>query len=466
MATFSLVERKIGRKLHECIDVKAAPDTVRGRIETLGRDAEIWVPPFETLCEIALDVANYYRKPQSFEIATHHLWPYVDGYQSLYLDKLFLDPQRSAAVASYDRTFLNALVNSETETIYARAREVLVFSDGVQVMDPFMTLSAAAIDQSWENLSEPGFGRMTLPPGTLIRQNLLEIQGSRRENYAMIWAACLQEAYELAPLVRAGYVRLTPGRHFGPWNARRVLGDPKGGDAVMQSTRDELATLAAEAEPEADHAVLRAAQTMIDSVAYDHSAPFFFASNQLDHAQSMLTRGFGAIGVNGLQTRRASLSTINGVSAAGLSDDDLLALRRDEDSFNQWREFRRELSGLCISGQSESEIQEVRADLTSRWRETLGKEQKRDSFVFRNMRREGFVYGAVGAVVAGGGAALTSPISLPAALILAAGGALTGGGLQAVRQWHLSRDQTKIKAAANLAFERHLLAVDRKPPAE
>ncbi|HRO13547.1 MAG TPA: hypothetical protein PLL33_00585 [Paracoccus sp. (in: a-proteobacteria)] len=461
MSTFALVERKIGRSLEDCIDVKAGSDTIGVHLDRFNREVEVWTPSFEQYCDIAVEVVNQYRIPRSFEVGAHELWPYVDTYQFLYLDQLAGIGDEDALWA-IDQSYRAGLINTSTETVYARAREALSFSDGVQVLDPFVTLMGSSVGDSWAEINDPAYFKMTFPPATLLRSTLFAGDRWQGNDYRMIWAACVEEALNIKPLVHAGYVRLTSGAQLWFWNFHRLFADIERREVLLKALQEELSAIGPDPELAQVHTVLRAAQGVLDSAAYDHSAPFFFSTAEIQHAQQLVQKGFSCVlGDSKLRTRQANLSTIMGVASRNLSDADLIALRRDEDSFEQWRTFRREMSEICFSSDGDDEIREAQEMLTSRWRATLQREKEKDGFVARNLRKDGFLYGAVTAVVTGGGAALTSPVSLPAMMFLVAGGALTGGGMQLAHQWFRTKDERQIRDTARLAFERHLLAVER-----
>lgn len=464
METFELIERKIGRSLESCIDVPSGPDTLRCHIDALGREVNVWVPSFEVYREIALDVINHYRAPQTFTAEVCDLWPYIDTYQSLNLTNIVGMPQ-DGAVSELDRIYLSGLVETQTETVYHRAREALVFSDGVQVMDPFIPLmTGKAFNAAWKQVEDPAFHLMPFPPATVLAQFIKEQDSWTDLTYSELWVACLQEAVELLPLVRTGYIRFTPGSRLMTWNIRRFIGRSDLHGPLIKAIEAQMQSLGPAPAAADRHSVMRSGQTIVDAAVYDHSAPFFFSSEQLRHGQGLLEGGFAdALGVNRVKTRRANLPTLASVDIGKVSPEDLLAIRRDDDTFNKWRSFRREMAGICLRNSSDAEIRDACDDLTSDWRRTLRREQQKQSFVAQNLRREGLLYGAVGAIVAGGGAALTSPVTIPALLIMSASGALTGGVMQVANQWRRERRPAQLRAAAELAFERHLLAVDRRP---
>lgn len=192
MSSFALVEQIIGRSLEDCIDVQASSDTIRVFIDRLDREVEVWTPSFEQYCDIALQVVNFYRSPEPFEVAAHELWPYVDTYQRLYLDQLIAT--KSSVLQRIDHAYLEGLVDTATETIYARVRETLLFSDGVQVMDPFIPLALSSIQDIWQEIDDPSYYKMRFPPATLIQNKLSSGDFWGEVDYRTIWAGCLQEA--------------------------------------------------------------------------------------------------------------------------------------------------------------------------------------------------------------------------------------------------------------------------------
>lgn len=458
MDTFTLIERRIGRRLKDCIDVKQGPETLRVPISWLGREVEVWVPPFDLFENIAIDVANAYRGPQTFDFGENTLWPYIDSYQPLHLSSL-AGPDRQAALLECDKRYLGRIVDAEIETVYARAREALIFSDGVQVMDPFMPLVGRAIDAA--SMEEFGaHSDATLPPATLIREKLRKGDRAWQDDYRIVWAACLQEAVDLEILVKKGCVRLTPGRHLGVWKLKRLLADETTHDALLEGIIQQFQVLGSPPSIETIQSVLRTTQTLIDTSAFKGSSPFFFSSDHLRQAQAMVTRSFEKIAdINGFQMREANLPTLHGFSVKRVSDDDLIALRQDSDVFQTWRDMRTQMTD--IADKTPREVREMRSRLTAKWRRTLEKEKQSNSVVARNLRTEGLLFGVIGAAGAAG-VAMASPASMFAIILAGAIGGLTSAA-KPVKDSFETRRKRQIRSKAHDALACHLslLALDK-----
>lgn len=458
MDTFTLIERRIGRRLKECIDVKQGPETIRVPINWLGREVEVWVPSFGLFENIAIDVANAYRSPQTFDFGDNTLWPYIDSYQPLHLSFL-AGPERQTALLECDKRYLERIVNAEIETVYARAREALIFSDGVQVMDPFMPLVGRAIDAALvENPDEPG--NAFLPPATLIRKKLEQRKHDRHDDYRIIWAACLQEAVDLEVLVKKGCVRLTPGRHLGAWKLKRLLADKETSGVLIKGIVQQFRSLDITPSIETIQSVLRTTQTLIDTSAFKGSSPFFFSSDHLRHAQKMVTQGFErVVDIDGSDMREANLPTLHGFSARHVSDNDLIALRQDSEVFQSWRDMRTQMTN--ISGKTPREIKEMRDKLTAKWRRTLEREKEKNSTFAQNLLKEGLLFGVIGAAGAAA-ATMASPASMFAIVLSGAVGGVTGA-VKPVKEILETRKQRQIRSKAHDALACHLslLAIDK-----
>ena len=354
------------------------------------------------------------------------------------------------------------LVNGET--VYGIAKDALMFSDGIQVLDPFLGLSADSVEKAWDAY---GYEYETLPrfpPYTTIEQ-VFRVGTDRHKDfglpsYQVLWAACLQEALEIKPLVDAELVRLIPGANFGVSSFLRFARQKESVRATGEAIRECLQSSGSPVGLEQLHSVLRSAQTVLDASEFNHAAPFFFSKKHLNHAQFLIRRGLsGSAQDSTLQMRSANLSTQLGIDAASLSYSDLITIRKNDETLAKWNNLRKDLSRICLSNSSDAEVNAAKIALSSEWKERVELERRKDGAISRRFKNDAFLYGTVGAVVGGGGAALTAT-ALPLIAALAAGGALTGA-LPIGVDWIRSRSAKQMRDASRLAFERHLLAIER-----
>jgi hypothetical protein len=458
MSGFEIVEKVIGRTIESCIQKIPTGETISVPFDKYGSKVNLWTPSYDMFVEIALQVANLYRRKQTFKPAAHELWPYVEVYSSLSF-AAFLPKPVSDKVLEADRNFRATLLG-EGQTVYNRAREALLFSDGVQVLDPFLSLSGrtieAAVAKEYADRELP----VAFPAYTQLRKNFAVTtqieEGFDLPEYQVVWAACVQEALAIRPLVRAGVVRLVPGAEFGFLTLTKLLRD----NETTRKIFDAVSRRVSESGEESLHPVLRCAQTIADSSNFSFSAPFFFSRSHIEHAQALLSYGFKTeLSTTSSRIGVANLSTALRVDVSQVSTADLISIRKDDDLFAKWREIRKDLSRVCLDAKDEKEIAAAKREIVSEWRSDLNSWMDRDASLQKRRRNGAFVWGTVSAVVAGGGAALTGVTSLPVLAALAAGGALSGAGATA-HEWVRAKIGDQKFQSSKVAFERHLLAVD------
>lgn len=458
--SFALVEEMIGRPLQDCVGVRSGPGVIEVDWEITNQKTNIWTPGYDQFRQIAIAVANCYRIQRAPPFGRDKVVPYVDTYGSTNLIAFLPDSARRP-FADRDRSYLGGLIG-QGETVYHRMREALFFGDGALVMDPFITLVSQSIDAA--KRAEPSYLHTAIPPATLIDRHFdvpdAESAFPPAKAHEFLWAACLHEAVRITDLVEAELVHLTPGRLLTHASFVRLASDEAHRGSLL-ATLGHLREAGGAADADRHYLALRAGQVVLDASSHDGAAPFFMNRDEFAGAERFIEARLTGSGASLQKTRRANLSTQIGIDVSAISDRDIIAMRRDADLFNWWREARDKLAGLCGDGASQVEIDEKRSELAAGLREKIAAEQARRTAASREFRNRALIYGTLGAVVTGAAAAATGGMAAIAAG--AAAGGVTGS-VPGLHDWVRTKRSAAAAHEGEVAVQKHMLALDTDAP--